>query len=419
MTGLRTAVILVLGLLLLAAGAAQAQTEVNLVSNTGRGNLGTVSFSNDAAQAFTTGTHAHGYRLKKVVLLARTSTTQPTYTVAIHANTASNLPGTLLGTLKNPLSVNQDPNLVALDFTTAGITLDANTTYWVVFDVSIGNNEQFLGVTGSKSEDPGAAAGWSISDSRLTRPNNTGTWGRVTNVVYRIAVHGYARPATVKLISNTGQGQTDSTSFNNDYAQQFTTGTHGYRLESLAMRLWKRAAAEPAYTVSIHTNTTNVSNNDVPDTSLGTLTNPNQLSTTEDSEVTFTAPSTAPSGIDLNANTKYWVVLDVSSGDANQRAGRTRAHGEDAGTVPGWSMGNSSLQRNSTYTNWATTNNGPSLRIAVHGYAKAPTVSRAVVSETRLMLTFSEPLDSDATPAASAFSVTGSPAPTALSTPWW
>ena len=415
MPGLRTAVILVLGLLLLAAGAAQAQTEVNLVSNTGQGDLGTVSFQNDAAQAFTTGTHAHGYRLKKVVLLARTSDTQPTYTVAIHANTASDRPGTLLGTLKNPPSVNMDPNLVALDFTTAGITLDANTTYWVVLDVSIGNNEQFLGVTGSKSEDSGAAAGWSISDSRLTRPNNLGTWGRVTNAVYRIAVHGYARTATtVKLMSNTGQGQTDSTSFLQDYAQQFTTGNHGYRLESLAMRLWKRAgAAEPDYTVSIHENiltTVGLNQVDRPGSVLinGRLTNPNQLSTTEDSEVTFTAPSTAPSGIDLNANTKYWVVLDVDvdSGNVDQRAGRTEADGEDAGTVLGWSMGNSSLRRNRAFTDWATTNPGPSLRIAMHGYAKAPTVSRAVVSGARLMLTFNAPLDSDATPAANAFSVT-------------
>ena len=408
MPGLRTAVILVLGLLLLAAGAAQAQTEVNLVSNTGQGHLGSTNFTRDAAQAFTTGNHAPGYQLKKVVMFARSTGGQPTYTAALHANTRLNnhdRPGTRLGTLSNP-ALTEGGSLVQLNLTTAGITLDANTTYWVVIDASSGTANHSLGTTASTGEDSGAAAGWSISNSRLTRLNNSSTWGGTATEVYRIAVHGEARPATVKLMSNTGQGQTDDTSFLQDYAQQFTTGTHapGYRLESLAMRLWKRAgAAEPAYTVSIHTNTTNVSNNDVPaDTSLGTLTNPNQLSTTEDSEVTFTAPS----GIDLNANTKYWVVLDVSSGNADQRAGRTEADGEDAGTAPGWSMGNSSLRRNSTYTNWATTNLGPSLRIAMHGYAKAPTVSRAVVSGTRLMLTFSEPLDSDATPAASAFSVT-------------
>ena len=406
MTGLRTAVILVLGLLL-AAGAAQAQTEVNLVSNTGQESLDTTNFTRDAAQAFTTGNHADGYQLKKVVMFARSTSGQPTYTAALHANTRLNnqdRPGTRLGTLSNP-ALPVGGTLGQLNLTTAGITLDANTTYWVVIDASSGTADHTLGTTFSKNEDPGAAAGWSISNRRLTRLNDSDEWGGTATVVYRIAVHGHARTVTtVKLMSNTGQGQTSDTSFLNDYAQKFETGTHapGYQLESVALRVWKHVgAAEPDYTVSIHANTTNLSGNDWPaTTSLGMLTPQVSLSTTANSEVEF-----ATSGISLDAETTYWVVVDVSTGTASQRLGRTDSDNEDADTAPGWNVAAGSLQRGFNISGW-TTPQDKSLRIAMHGYAKAPTVSHAVVSGARLMLTFNEPLDSDATPAASAFSVT-------------
>ena len=65
--------------LLLAAGAAGAQTSRKLVSNTGQTDAGTATLANDHAQAFTTGSHTRGYKLTRVDLeIAKPAMSRPT-----------------------------------------------------------------------------------------------------------------------------------------------------------------------------------------------------------------------------------------------------------------------------------------------------------------------------------------------------
>ena len=65
------------------------------------------------------------------------------------------------------------------EFTTSGITLAANTTYWVVVDSNGGGSVQWEG-TASDSEDS-TASGWSIADESYDRPYGGGTWGSYTD----------------------------------------------------------------------------------------------------------------------------------------------------------------------------------------------------------------------------------------------
>ena len=151
--------------LLLAAGAAEAQTSGKLVTNLAASQQAVGFEFAPIAQGFTTGSHGDGYVLKDARLLVsflETSTTDPVFSVSIWSADADGLPGSNLGTLTNPTSLAQQLNT----FTASGggIDLDANTTYFVVLEVtSVGDRNPTFSVTTSDSED--AATGWSIADS--------------------------------------------------------------------------------------------------------------------------------------------------------------------------------------------------------------------------------------------------------------
>ena len=190
-------------MLLLAAAPVQAQTAVKLVGNTGQTEaVSQGSLVSDHAQAFTTGNNATGYTLTKAqIRLRRTSvTTSPTYTVSIHSNSSSDRPGTSLGTLTNPSSLPTTASNV--DFTTSGIDLSANTTYWLVYDVSAPNSSTgSIHLTDSDSADSGAAAGWSISSVGYFRSSGTTTWIR-SSASRKIAIHGTVKSAGAPTVAN-------------------------------------------------------------------------------------------------------------------------------------------------------------------------------------------------------------------------
>lgn len=159
--------------LLLGAGAAQAQTAVKLVSNTGQSS----AFSGinvDYAQAFTTGSNDAGYagyKLTRVDLrMSSGGGTTPVYTVSIHSD-SSNAPGTSLGTLTQQGSLPSTTGPVRFNASGDGIDLAANTRYWLVLDVSTPNSSAEVRITdaGADAEDSGGAAGWSIADTLIWR----------------------------------------------------------------------------------------------------------------------------------------------------------------------------------------------------------------------------------------------------------
>ena len=94
-------------------------------------------------------------------------------------------------------------------------------------------------------------------------------------------------------------------------------------------------------------------------------------------------------GIDLNANTTYFVVLRGSTGSGKQLCRRTSSNSEDAGAAAGWSIGDGSLWDSDATLDWNNTST-TSWTIAIHGYAKAapPTVSSASYSSSVITVNF-------------------------------
>ena len=156
------------------AGAIVPLDDVTLISNLGQSSQGGGDFSNDQAQAFTTGSNSGGYSLTKVVIASNLGAA-PDFTVSVHEND-SGAPGTSLGTLTNP-TLPATGETANYEFTHSGIDLAASTTYFIVVDASTSSAAYVINNTNSDAEDTGGATGWSIGDSSLYRGfGSTGSW---------------------------------------------------------------------------------------------------------------------------------------------------------------------------------------------------------------------------------------------------
>ena len=320
--------------LLLGLGAAEAQTSVEFVSNLGQTAHSINPFRNDSAQAFTTGSHAHGYKLTAVDLdLSVPAGSPPSYSVKILSD-SSNSPGaTVLGTLTNPTSLTTGSGN---RFTAAGkgIDLDPGTQYWVVLDVASANSSNFgWWTTPAIAEDPGALAGWQF-DAAISRSAASTTWAAAPRA-YKMAIRGYAKASlpgflpAVGLVSNTGQPHPTATGqVFGDRAQAFTTGpiAGGYRLTRAGIVF--RTSAGANFTVRIRSDSAGS-----PGNSLATLTNPTIVSTSRHL-YWFDAPG---DGMDLAPNTTYWLEFDFISGTLATYWAVFGA--KDPGAAAGWSIG--------------------------------------------------------------------------------
>ena len=380
-----------------------------LVGNTGQTRAGSASFTVDLAQAFTTGSHSSGYRLTRVDFNGTsTATTPPAYSVSIHSN-SSGSPGDKVGTLTNPTSLPASEQNITYSAPEGGIALKASTTYFVVIDVSSGSVSTQVNATASDAEDSDSESGWSIANNSLFRFNyTTGAWTNNSEST-KIAVYGYAAPP---MVSNTGQTFTNDAPFTHDRAQQFTTGsgTGGYKLNAVALRLKSSTTTTPVYSVSIQGDSSAL-----PDgTSLGTLTTSATL-TASYALVEFAAAS----AITLAASTDYWVVIDVSTGDANTDLNALLGANKDVSALPGWSIRGGHRSRLNGATAWDSTAEHHTLGIAVYGTSvdsAAPAFQSATVDGTALSVTFNENLYSGSAPAGTAFALSGGQSGTGTAT---
>ena len=96
-----------------------------------------------------------------------TSGPNPAPSVTIRAD-RSGEPGQTVATLSNPTTFD---NTISAneDFTSSGVTLEANARYWLVLSVQ---DSLVFGVTGSRHEL--SAAGWSMGDKMSHRGNAGG-----------------------------------------------------------------------------------------------------------------------------------------------------------------------------------------------------------------------------------------------------
>ncbi len=163
-----------------------------------------------------------------------------------------------------------------------------------------------------------------------------------------------------KNLQTHGNFTSDSTG---DYAQQITTGDDGYKMTRVAIRMSSTAANAPAFTVSIHKNSGDGTSSR-PAGRLALLQNPSGRVSAE-GLYSFRVPGNS---IDLRANTKYWVVIDVSTGTSDSLVYTTSSPAHDTGSMEGWSITHGHVQRDNSETEWVASIS--SLRLEVHGYAK-------------------------------------------------
>ena len=349
----------------------QAQlADVTLISNLGQSSAGSGDFTNDQAQAFTTGSNSGGYSLTKVVINSLLGLGAD-FTVSVHEND-SGAPGTSLGTLTNPTVPDASP-AADHEFTHSGIDLAASTTYFIVVDVGASSTSYLIYNTNSDAEDTGGATGWSIGDSSLYRSqSSTGswtTWAQSKRISMTGTVTAEVTGPGAALISNVGQTAATGAaqvSTSQSQAQGFTTGSDsgGYTLGSVELAVSSFSGTASDITVSIYSE----SSGD-PGTVVHTLTTPASISA---AVTTFTAPS----GATLAASTTYYVVISTTSSGIS--LSRTDATAEDTGGASGWSIADS--RRFLGGSGWNTTTNP--IRMRVNGDAATSTNSPATGAPT-------------------------------------
>ena len=359
-----------------------------LVSNIGQasdggtlttGWTGTVRW--DRAVTFTTGSNLTGYTLSAVDVKLGSGSHAASTRVSIYTTVTPHLkppePASSLHLLTNPSSLTASATNT---FTAAaGATLDADTTYAVVFEVPSGLDSTELDRTDSHAEDSWTASGWSIADHRFTRTDG-GNWAKgatTTPEKPMIAIRGTAKPVPPLLVSNTGQTDSDTVSvglnFDRHVGLAFTTGgnTAGYTLSLVQARLGSKAHANTQ--VSIYT-----TSNGLPDSSLHVLNNPSSL--TASAINTFLADA----GATLAANTTYAVVFNIDldtllvTHDTILRL--TTSASEDAGAASGWSIADESYLRDFVGSNanlgWREMSTKLKPFIAIRATAKPLVITR-------------------------------------------
>ena len=153
-------------------------------------------------------------------------------------------------------------------------------------------------------------------------------------------------PSDTALVSNIGQADASRGAISTfDRAQEFTTGDNsdGYTLTSVEISLYRSTVSIGVPNVDFTVAIWSRSETGQPLASLGALTRP-----------TFSASSTSrvyeftTTGIDLDAETQYFVVVDSSGLSNSFSIQYTSSDSEDSGAASGWSIGDRSLYRNST-----------------------------------------------------------------------
>ena len=177
-----------MGLVLLGAAAAEAQTSRILVSNVLQtGDESANTSGNDHAQLFRTGTHAGGYILT-IVTVNSAAVEDDDFDVEVceEDGSADEFPSTTCTALTAP----SDFSTNFMEFTHAGLALSANTNYVVVIKQR-GTGSVELRSTTFSGEDSLGLSGWSIKDKFYFKSGSTWMTKSGTNEALRIIVDGY------------------------------------------------------------------------------------------------------------------------------------------------------------------------------------------------------------------------------------
>ena len=199
-----------------------------------------------------------------------------------------------------------------------------------------------------------------------------------------LAALAVAQPATaqtvVDLIANDGQtsADADAAAYGKDYATSFTTGSHstGYKLTRVAV--WLKKDGMESRTGSDVRALIYTDADGTPGLAFGFGQISDEPTTSWAAYGGDIRPHlflTGPVGIDLAANTTYWVHVHPQSNqnteDDHYFLGGTSSDAEDSGGLSGWSLGNDRLLAASDGS-WDTTNtNANALRLELRGSTRA------------------------------------------------
>ena len=190
--GRAAAAVLVVGLVLLGAAAAEAQTERILVSNTAVANDDTANTSgNDHAQLFHTGGHTGGYTLTKVRVNSEDDEGDDfDVEVCEEDGSADEFPSTTASDC-TALTAPSDFTAGLVLFTHAGLALSANTNYVVVIKQRGTGSVRFKSTTNTGEDTSLGLSGWSIKDKFYWKSGSTWMIKSGSNEALRIVVSGY------------------------------------------------------------------------------------------------------------------------------------------------------------------------------------------------------------------------------------
>ena len=155
------------------------------------------------------------------------------------------------------------------------------------------------------------------------------------------------------------------------YAQSFCTGDFDVTLSKVRLATRTSGELEPAVTISADTSGR-------PGETIDTLTNPatfdNSISTNED----FTS-----SGVELDANTRYWLVIYAGQRTPSLYVDITRSKLESSAEA-GWSIGDKMLYQGSSGWSPAFASSEPSgfrMRMGVYAMGPAPSMAPPVFND--------------------------------------
>ena len=208
-------------------------------------------------------------------------------------------------------------------------------------------------------------------------------------------------PTSVVLVGNNDKADSSGRlQFNRDRGQAFTTGSNaaGYKLTSVEIAADEALASVANWNVSIASAGTSAGPGSV--LTGGGLTEPTGLTTGIGNSFT------SANGIDLAANTTYYVLIDLTAENSKAYWKATENDGENANPATGWSIGNASYLRAVGSSGSWTELGSHNLKIRVKGYAKtAPDVTGATVNGTAMVITFDKALDATSGTAAGQFTI--------------
>ncbi|MYD16309.1 MAG: hypothetical protein F4W99_04110 [Chloroflexi bacterium] len=190
--GLALGLLLALAVFILGSAIVQAQTK--LVGNLDLSDVNGCGLANDCAQRFTTGGNPAGYMLTRVDAKMYRGSNSHSFSAGIYEGT-SNQPN--LNSLKGALQTsgfNASTGFFTQQFRASGngIALAANTSYWLVFDITSGTGQANIRGADSNDEDSDSLSGWSIADAHRDRGHlTTGAWTQPNNRSLLIGLFGH------------------------------------------------------------------------------------------------------------------------------------------------------------------------------------------------------------------------------------